>query len=191
MLSPQERNALAPGLPAAPLFSAAGRTRTPLDCALAVDTARSLPDQLLFKMDIATMASSLEARAPLLDYRLVEWAARLPNSFKQRGLERKRLIVDASPATFRPSCRSGRRWAYRPIAAWLRGELYELTVDTLLSSASRDRGIVRPAAVQQLIERHRRGEDHNRGLWALLMLELWHQEFVDGTSRMSSVASPA
>ena len=72
-----------------------GASRNPLDRALAVDLARSLPDQLLYKMDIATMASSLEARAPLLDYRLVEWAARLPTAFKQRGTSRKRLISDA------------------------------------------------------------------------------------------------
>ena len=45
--------------------------------------------------------------------------------------------------------------------------------------------------MERLISEHRDGEDHTRGLWTLLMLELWHQEFVDGTSRMSSVASPA
>ena len=76
-------------------FDPPGTAHDPLDRALAVDFARSLPDQLLYKMDIATMASSLEARAPLLDYRLVEWAARLPSSFKQRGRTRKRLLTDA------------------------------------------------------------------------------------------------
>jgi asparagine synthase (glutamine-hydrolysing) len=66
-----------------------------------------------------------------------------------------------------------------PIPAWLRGELSELTTDTLLSDASRQRGIVDPQSVERLIRRHREGEDHTRGLWTLLMLELWHQQFVD------------
>lgn len=184
VLSPQERAALSPGLSAAPPFVPPGRTGNALDRALAVDVARSLPDQLLVKMDIATMASSLEARAPLLDYRLVEWAARLPTSFKQRGTQRKRLIADALarhvPAEMFKRPKMG---FTAPIPAWLRGELYELMTDTLLSDASRQRGIVQPASVERLIQRHCDGEDHTRGLWALLMLELWHQEFVDRSSR--------
>ena len=66
-----------------------------------------------------------------------------------------------------------------PIPAWLRGELAEFTADTLLSDASRARGIVDPASVERLIARHNAGEEHTKGLWALLMLELWHREFVD------------
>ena len=66
-----------------------------------------------------------------------------------------------------------------PIPAWLRGDLYELMTDTLLGEASRSRGIVDVAAVERLISEHRAGVEHTRGLWTLLMLELWHQEFVD------------
>jgi asparagine synthase (glutamine-hydrolysing) len=182
VFSPQERAALSPGLPAAPPFTPRGRIHDALDRALAVDVARSLPDQLLVKMDIATMASSLEARAPLLDYRLVEWTARLPTSFKQRGRQRKRLIADALARHIPAEMFKRPKMGFTaPIPAWLRGELYELTTDTLLGDASRQRGIVQPASVERLIRRHRQGEDHTRGLWALLMLELWHQEFVDGS----------
>jgi asparagine synthase (glutamine-hydrolysing) len=67
-----------------------------------------------------------------------------------------------------------------PIPAWLRGDLAEFTADTLLSDASRSRGIVDPASVERLIARHNAGEEHTKGLWALLMLELWHREFIDG-----------
>ncbi|MGA2011221.1 MAG: asparagine synthase-related protein, partial [Solirubrobacteraceae bacterium] len=180
VLSPDERAALSPGLPAVAGYQPPGRATSALDRALAVDLARSLPDQLLFKMDIATMANSLEARAPLLDFRLVEWAARLPTSFKQRGRSRKRLISDALarhvPADL---FRRPKMGFTAPIPAWLRGELYELMTDTLLSDASRDRGIVEPGAVQRLISEHRGGVEHTRGLWSLLMLELWHQEFID------------
>jgi asparagine synthase (glutamine-hydrolysing) len=151
-----------------------------LDRALATDLARSLPDQLLFKMDIATMANSLEARAPLLDYRLVEWAARLPPSFKQRGRSRKRLIADALGRRVPSELFRRPKMGFTPPApGWLRNELYELMSDTLLGDASRGRGIVDPAAVERLITEHRAGVEHTRGLWTLLMLELWHQEFVD------------
>jgi asparagine synthase (glutamine-hydrolysing) len=180
VLSPVERAALAPGLPSVALPAPPGRARSTLDRALAVDLSRSLPDQLLFKMDIATMANSLEARAPLLDFRLVEWVARLPVSYKQRGRTRKRLISDALarhvPAEL---FRRPKMGFTAPIPAWLRGELHELLSDTLLSDRSRARGIVDGAAVERLIAEHRNGIEHTRGLWSLLMLELWHQEFID------------
>jgi len=190
-MAAQERAAVSPGLePVSPL-EAPGIARAPLDRALAVDIAHSLPDQLLFKMDIATMASSLEARAPLLDYRLVEWAARLPCSFKQRGTARKRLLADAL-ARHLPghSFRRPKMGFTAPIAGWLRRELAELTADTLLGEASRARGIVEPASVERLLRRHHDGEDHTKGLWALLMLELWHQRFIDRSPRVLSGARP-
>jgi asparagine synthase (glutamine-hydrolysing) len=110
-LSAAERAALVPGLATPGRYRPPGLSRTTLDRALAVDLARTLPDQLLVKMDIATMANSLEARAPLLDFRLVEWAARLPVAFKQRGRTRKRLIADALAAVSPSSCSRGPRWA--------------------------------------------------------------------------------
>jgi asparagine synthase (glutamine-hydrolysing) len=190
VLGAAERRALNPGLPCAPPFVAPGRALEPLDRALAVDIARSLPDQLLYKMDIATMASSLEARAPLLDYTLVEWIARLPTSFKQRRNVRKRLIADALARHLPPELfRRPKMGFTAPIAGWLRNELAELLSDTLLGQASRQRGIVVPASVESLIARHRAGEDHTRGLWMLLMLELWFERFVD--ARGARVSSPS
>ncbi len=180
IMSPEDRRALAPGRPTVPPYVPPGFAVDPLDRALAVDTTRSLPDQLLVKMDIATMASSLEARAPLLDYRLVEWTARLPVSFKQRRGERKRLLADALAQHIPAEMfRRPKMGFSAPIPNWLRGELSELTSDTLLGDASRQRGIVDTGSVERLIRRHREGEDHTPALWALLMLELWHQEFVD------------
>jgi asparagine synthase (glutamine-hydrolysing) len=187
VMSPEERRALSPSLMRPAAYEPPGRVRNQLDRALAVDTARSLPDQLLYKMDIASMASSLEARAPLLDYRLVEWVARLPVSYKQRGRERKRLIADAL-ARHLPAemFRRPKMGFTAPIPGWLRNELATLMEDTLLGSASRERGIVDARSVESLIRRHQAGEDHTRGLWTLLMLELWFQRFVD-----SAVARPA
>ncbi|MGH3422054.1 MAG: asparagine synthetase B family protein, partial [Streptosporangiaceae bacterium] len=193
VLSPEERKALSPTLPPVPPADPPGWARTPLDRALAVDLAKSLPDQLLFKMDIATMASSLEARAPLLDFKLVEWAARLPAVHKHHGLRRKRLIADALGRHLpRELFQRPKMGFTAPIPAWLRGDLYELLTDTLLGDASRSRGIVDPGAVERLISEHRNGIEHTRGLWTLLMLELWHQEFVDRSSisRQDPVATP-
>ena len=180
VLTPAERAALSPDLPVITPSEVPGIATRTLDRALAVDLSTSLPDQLLFKIDIATMASSLEARAPLLDYRLVEWAARLPTAFKQRGLQRKRLISDALARHLpRELYKRPKMGFTAPIPAWLRGELYELLTDTLLGEASRSRGIVDCSVVERLISEHRSGIEHTRGLWTLLMLELWHQEFVD------------
>ncbi len=180
VMSQAERRALSAELSGAPAFSPRGQVLDPLDRALAVDTGYSLPDQLLFKMDIACMASSVEARAPLLDYRLVEWVATLPTSFKQHRTERKRLISDALGTHVPLEMFKRPKMGFSaPIPSWLRGELSEFTRETLLGQASRDRGIVDPASVEQLIARHQAGEDHTRGLWTLLMLELWHQEFID------------
>ena len=180
VLGPAERAAVSPSLPVAPRSEAPGIARRTLDRALAVDLSTSLPDQLLLKMDIATMANSLEARAPLLDYRLVEWVARLPTSFKQRGCARKRLISDALARHLPPELFKRPKMGFTaPIPAWLRGELYELLSDTLLGEPSRSRGIIDSMAVERLISEHRNGIEHTRGLWTLLMLELWYQEFID------------
>jgi asparagine synthase (glutamine-hydrolysing) len=180
VLGSDERAALLPGLTAVAPFDPPGRVLKPMDRALATDLARSMPDQLLFKMDIATMASSLEARAPLLDYRLVEWAARLPSGFKQRGRARKRLISDALAKHVPAEMFTRPKMGFTaPIPSWLRGDLYELLSDTLLGETSRSRGIIDPVTVRRLVTEHRAGVEHTRGLWSLLMLELWHQEFID------------
>ncbi|MGA9856766.1 MAG: asparagine synthase (glutamine-hydrolyzing) [Solirubrobacteraceae bacterium] len=192
VLTPDERSGLSGNPARAPRYQPPGRATDPLDRALAVDLTRSLPDQLLFKMDIATMASSLEARAPLLDYRLVEWAARLPTSYKQRGRTRKRLLVDALARHVPPELfRRPKMGFTAPISVWLRRELYELTTDTLLSEASRQRGIVDSASVERLLTEHRDGIDHTKGLWTLLMLELFCQMFINGSPPPSDGRAPA
>jgi asparagine synthetase B (glutamine-hydrolysing) len=190
VMSPLERAGLSPALQRAPRFAPPGSYSSPLDRALAVDLARSLPDQLLYKMDIATMASSLEARAPLLDYRLVEWAARLPVAFKQRGTSRKRLISDALARHIPTECFKRPKMGFTaPIPAWLRSGLYEFTRETLLGSASRQRGLIDPIATERLIREHKEGIEHTRGLWSLLMLELWHQQFIDRSPQVAEAHS--
>jgi asparagine synthase (glutamine-hydrolysing) len=142
-----------------------------------------LPDDLLLKMDKMSMAASLEARVPLLDHPLVEWAARLPDRFKVRGLEGKVLLK-----------RLARRWLPAevvdrpkvgftvPLSPWFRGPLRELLADTLLAPACLGRGYYRPEVLRGYVDDHLAGRrDRARELWTLLTLELWHRTFMDAT----------
>jgi asparagine synthase (glutamine-hydrolysing) len=181
-LTAEERERLVPAVPRLASPAVMAHARHPLDRVLATDLEHYLPDDLLTKIDIASMACSLEARAPLLDYRLVEWTARLPANFKQRGLRRKRLLADslghALPADV---FRRPKMGFAVPVGKWLRGELRELLTDTLLDRRSLDRGWADRAGLESAIQAHLSAStDHSRVLWTLLMLELWHREFADG-----------
>jgi asparagine synthase (glutamine-hydrolysing) len=180
-LSQAERRRLAPAL--APtvrpeLFAVASH---PLDVALATDVSHYLPDDLMTKIDIATMACSLEARAPLLDYSLVEWAARLPVGLKQRGFRGKRLLRELLARRVSTELFERPKMGFAaPVGSWLRRELRELMVDTLLDERTAQRGYLERPAVEALLRDHLSGEvDHSRAIWTILMLELWHREVVE------------
>jgi asparagine synthase (glutamine-hydrolysing) len=148
-----------------------------VDAVLAVDTLFYLPTDLLVKMDITSMANSLEARSPFLDHRLVEFAARLPSSFKLRRLTTKYLLKRTlrGIVPFANLQRSKRGFAV-PIGRWLRTELRDVLSDHLLSSRLAQHGLLRQEALDALIGAHLRLEmDCTHQLWALLMLELWYR----------------
>jgi asparagine synthase (glutamine-hydrolysing) len=148
---------------------------------LDVDTQTSLPDQLLVKVDIASMAHSLEVRSPLLDHLFVELAASLPASAKIGGMQGKRLLRSALAAWI-PSRLLDRpkRGFTMPIAHWLRDELRELPRMILLDPSSTRRGLFDAQHVARLIADHQSGAGDNAvKLWALIQLELWFQTYVD------------
>ena len=150
---------------------------------LHVDTLTYLPGDLLVKVDIATMAHGLEARSPLLDHPLVEFAARLPSRLKRRGSRGKRVlrraVADLLPA---PILRRPKAGFGVPIGRWFRGQLRGTLEDVLLSPAALGRGFFDPAAVRALAQSHRPGlRDRSAQLWALLMLELWCRRFLDSS----------
>jgi asparagine synthase (glutamine-hydrolysing) len=137
-----------------------------------------LPDDLLVKVDIASMANSLEVRAPFLDRRLVEYAMRLPVSMMIRGSRRKWVLRRAFADTLPRENLTRRKQGFGvPIGRWLRTELRTLLEETILSPDALGRGYLRPEAVRALVGEHLRGVDHSHRLWSLLMLELWHREF--------------
>ena len=155
--------------------------RSVLDVMLDVDIQTYLPDDLLVKMDIATMASSLEARSPLLDHELMEFAASLPASCKLRGREKKVALRAALRGWVPDEILDAPKRGFRlPLADWFRGELRDYARDALLDRRALGRGYFREDYVRRLVERHVAGvQDHSQGIWTLLMFELWHQEFVD------------
>ncbi|MER5326610.1 asparagine synthase (glutamine-hydrolyzing) [Streptosporangium roseum] len=143
---------------------------------LDVDTLTYLPGDLLVKVDITTMANSLEGRSPFLDHHLMEWAAALPSALHVRRGQTKLLLKRAvAPWLPQQLLRYPKQGFGVPLAAWLRGELRELAYDLLTDDTARDRGLFRPAAVQELLQRHNDGIDNSVRLWALLQFELWHR----------------
>jgi asparagine synthase (glutamine-hydrolysing) len=147
-----------------------------------VDVHSYLPDDICAKVDIASMGNSLETRAPLLDHELLEFAAACPPELKLRGLTGKYLLKKAlEPHLPREVLRRRKMGFGMPVAEWFRAELGTMAADLLLSQRAARRGLFRREAVERLFAEHRRLDaDHGYRLWALLFLELWFREFVDG-----------
>lgn len=146
-----------------------------------VDVRHYLPDDLLVKADVASMAHSLELRSPFLDHRVVEFAASLPVDLKLRGLTQKYLLRRAMRAVLPPGVLRRPKMGFGvPIDRWFRRELRDMTRDMLLGTRACQRGYFRPEEVARYIDEHERGQaHHHHRLWALLMLELWHRTFID------------
>lgn len=148
-----------------------------VDAAMYADTMTYLPDDLMVKVDIASMAHGLEARSPFLDHRVVEFAAGLPIEWKTS----KRLLKERFAGRLPPEVLSRPKMGFGvPLADWFRGPLRELARDHL----SRDRGYFRLEAVRGLLDDHVAGRaDHGYRLWALVVLEAWHRSFIDASRR--------
>jgi asparagine synthase (glutamine-hydrolysing) len=154
---------------------------TPLERLLDADVNTYLPSDLLVKMDIATMAHSLEVRSPLLDHVFMELAAGLPASLKRRGRTSKVALKDALRRWVPDHVLDRPKMGFSvPLADWFRGGLRELPNEVLLDSRALERGIFREQAIRTLISHHLEGRaDNSRKLWALLQLELWFRAYVD------------
>jgi asparagine synthase (glutamine-hydrolysing) len=139
-----------------------------------------LPGDLLVKVDIATMANSLELRSPLLDVNVVEWGVSLPRKYKIKGFETKHILKDVArslvPAELidRPKMGFG-----IPRAEWLRTGMREMVIDTLTDTTATQRGWFNPSEVKKIIETHMAGEDTDSIIWPLLILELWARTWLD------------
>ncbi|MEP7076296.1 MAG: asparagine synthase (glutamine-hydrolyzing) [Acidobacteriota bacterium] len=152
-----------------------------LDATLLNDLMHYLPNDLLVKVDIATMANSLEARSPFLDHKLIEFAASLPESLKMRGFRTKPLLKKVAARLVPTEVIYRRKMGFGvPVGKWFRGEMKQFVRDVLLDKSSLDRGIIRREAIEKYVAEHTAGErDHSYQIWSLLMLELWFREFID------------
>ena len=149
-----------------------------------VDVQTYLPGDLLAKVDITTMACSLEARSPFLDHHLMEWAAGLPAQLKVRWMTTKFLLKQAMLPWLPDDLVTRRKQGFGvPIASWLRTELRDMSWDVLTDPTARSRGLFRPEAVSGLLSEHEQGIDHSTRIWALIQFELWHRNFIDTQRR--------
>lgn len=148
-----------------------------LDRLLWTDLCSYLPGDLLTKVDIATMAHSLEARSPLLDHEVVEFAARLPERMKLRGRQKKWLLRDAYRHILPAEILDGPKKGFGvPLAGWLRDELAGEVRDVLLDPAAGG-GLFDRAEIGRIVERHQSGAaDNSARIWALLFFERWRAE---------------
>jgi asparagine synthase (glutamine-hydrolysing) len=163
-------------------------SRDTVTCASLTDLVTYLPCDLMTKVDIASMAHGLECRAPILDYRLVEFAAALPVKLKYRFGRSKRLLREAFGDLLPPGVFTRRKMGFGvPLDSWFRRELKPLGDGLLLSPSARCRTYFRPEAIAALWNDHQSGTyDHSNRLWALLMLESWLREWAAPTGQVSS-----
>jgi len=153
---------------------------TSFDRMIRSDFDAYLPGDLLVKVDIATMANSLELRSPMLDINVVEWGISLPRKYKIKGFETKHILKDVArslvPANLidRPKMGFG-----IPRAEWLRTRMKEMVIDTLTDTTATQRGWLNPLEVKKVIDIHMTGEDRDNLLWPMLILELWARTWLD------------
>ena len=162
----------------------ATRGASSLSQLLAVNFESYLPDDLLVKTDRCTMANSLEARAPLLDTALAEYAASLPDSYKIKGSRTKTILRDAFADLIPPAIAARPKAGFGvPLDRWFRGELRDYVRDTLLAPSAASRAYVRQSEARRLIEDHQTGRVNvGHRLWALVSFERWLQAFPAWTS---------
>jgi len=150
---------------------------------LDTDVNTYLPDDLLVKMDIATMAYSVEGRSPFLDHKLMEFCAALPQDLKLRGMTGKVLLKSALRGIVPDEVLDRPKMGFGvPLARWFREELRSMPGELLLSSDSRVHAYVRPDAIRRMISDHHAAvADHSLRLWVLVQLESWHREVVESS----------
>lgn len=153
----------------------------PLDWMMRHDQRFYLPDCLMVKVDIASMAHSLGVRCPLLDHPLVEFAARIPSALKRDASGGKLIFKRAVASLLPPAVVARRKTGFGvPLGRWLRGEFSEFLRRSLLDERAQRRNLIAPNFIGRLIDEHVTGRrDWSTRLWALLCLELWFREFVD------------
>ncbi|MDD5688003.1 MAG: asparagine synthase (glutamine-hydrolyzing) [Elusimicrobia bacterium] len=152
-----------------------------MDRTFYTDIKAYLPECLLVKMDIASMANSLEARSPFLDYKLMEFSASLPSDWKLHGLTTKYIIKKTFEDILPKEILYRRKMGFGiPIGKWFKNDWKSYFQETVLSSKAISRGYFRKESLEQLFDEHISGKrNHGYRMWALLILEIWHNVYLD------------
>ena len=149
---------------------------------LYLDTKTYLAGDILTKVDRMSMLTSLEVRVPMLDHEFVEWVAALPIEWKLRGQTRKYLLKKLAERLDIPSelLHRPKQGFQMPLVDWMRRELKQGLLQILLEPRTLQRGYFKPEAVRTLVDEHL-SERRNRSglLWRMLVLELWHRNFLE------------
>jgi len=159
-----------------------------LDKLLYVDIHSYLPEDLLVKMDISTMANSLEARAPFLDYKFMELAARVPSHLKLKGSMMKFILKRTFSDFLPPAILKRKKMGFGvPVSRWFRNELKGYVHEILLDSKTLNRGYFSERGIRHLLDEHiALRYDHSARIWALLVLEIWFRVFMDKEGNFAS-----
>ncbi len=163
-------------------FFERGRQFPGINQDLYLDLKTYLADDIMVKVDRMSMAASLETRAPLLDYKLVEFAFSLPPAWKVRGRTGKWFFKKAMAGILDPSIIYRQKEGFSiPIKNWLKVELKELMLETLSEKKINDMGYFSYPYIQKMIGEHLQNrENHAHRLWALMQFHLWHDHFARG-----------
>ncbi|HOK41260.1 MAG TPA: asparagine synthase (glutamine-hydrolyzing) [bacterium] len=144
-----------------------------------MDQITYLPDCLLVKVDIATMMNSLEGRAPILDYKVIEFANSLPNDFKLKGFDRKYIFRDTFKDLLPPEIfERGKMGFGVPLFHWFRNELKDLAYDVILNGHFIKNNYFKKEEVKKILDAHINKTENNAfKIWTLLMLEKWYEAY--------------
>ncbi len=146
---------------------------------LYVDTKTWLPDDLLVKADKMTMAASVELRVPLLDYRILEFAASLPLHYKVSGWKLKRILKAALVESVPKEILNRKKTGFPvPYDTWMRREMKDFVFETILATNAASHSYFCKKNVTDLLQAHQRGEGYSKEVFCLLVFELWHKQFL-------------
>jgi len=156
-------------------------TEDPLEQLLYVDMNSYLPEDLLVKMDIATMANSLEARVPFLDHKFMELVAEIPSQLKLKGTKAKFILKAAFKDLLPDTIFKRKKMGFGvPLSKWFRNELKDYVYEVLLDHKTLNRGYFTREGIERLLDDHiSLRYDHSARIWALLFLEIWFRVFMD------------
>jgi asparagine synthase (glutamine-hydrolysing) len=156
-------------------------TGNPVDNLLYLDSKTNLPGDILTKVDRMSMATSLEARVPLLDHKLIEFVETIPTELKLKGLETKYIFKKAMEGIVPNEILYREKQGFGvPISEWINSKLRERIHGDLMENKTLERGYFNKKYIKTLLEEHsKKRRDHSDSLWVLWMLELWHRRFMD------------